>query len=162
MYTSATILAAVFVALVWKFRPRRSGDPGFKFVYVNQDGSVRELSPKERDYLSRKFAPTDGAQPYIKRTYASIDGWGSQSGFIKCRRVPPRLEILPVNPGYEMEEDCESIMEIQRATGDAIETLPNGVIRCTPNRSISREERFELARNCYLEKQREREALAKI
>ncbi len=37
------------------FRPRRGNEPGFKFVYVNQDGSVREVSPGEQGYLSQEF-----------------------------------------------------------------------------------------------------------
>ena len=101
---TAAISAIVILGLVWIFRPRRGAEPGFKFVYVNQDGSVRELSPSEQVYLSEKFVGGDSGRPYIKSRYKSSDGWGSQSGFIERRRVPLQIAILPVHPDYDALE----------------------------------------------------------
>lgn len=160
----ATISAIAIVGLVWMFVPRRANEPRFNFVYVNQDGSVRELSPGEQAYLSEQFSGGDGGRPYIKSSYKSSDGWGSQSGFIECRRVPSRISILPVHPNCDaLKKELEhDMLGSHRAAGDIIETNVDGSITCTPNPSISRKERFELSRQYVLAEQRRREALAKI
>ena len=163
MFT-ATIAIIVLFGLVWKFGPRRSSEPGFKFVYVNQDGSVRELSPNEQAYLSETFSGGDGGRPYIKSSYKSRDGWGSQSGFIERRQVPSRIAILPVHPNYdELEKEIKhDFLGSHREAGDIIERNADGSVTCTPNPNISRKERFELSRQYMLAEQRRREALAKI
>jgi hypothetical protein len=138
--------------------------PGFKFVYVNQDGSVRELSPGEQAYLSEQFSGGDGGRPYIKSNYESSDGWGSQSGFIERHRVPSRITILPVHPNYDaLEKELgHDILGPNRAAGDIIKTNADGSVTCTFNPNISRKEGFKLSRNYMLSEQRRREALAKI
>ena len=60
------ILAIVFMFLALKRRPRRWYESGFKFVYINQDGTARELSPEEQTYLTQEFVGGDGNRPYIK------------------------------------------------------------------------------------------------
>lgn len=35
-------------------------------VYVNEDGSVRELTEAEKKYVDTEFSPLDGARPYVK------------------------------------------------------------------------------------------------
>ena len=160
----AAISVIVIVGLVWIFGPRRGNEPGFKFVYVNQDGSVRELSPGEQAYLSEQFSGGDSGRPYIKSSYKSSDGWGSQSGFIVRRRVPSRITILPVHPNYDaLEKELgNDMLGSHRAAGDIIETNVDGSITCKPNPNISRKERFEHSRQYVLAEQRRREALAKI
>jgi hypothetical protein len=113
----------------------RRRDQDFEFVYVNQDGSARELSPGERAYLSTEFSGADGARPYIKTTYESRDGWGSLSGFILRSGVPSRTVIEPVHPDY-----------------DALEKQLR----------LSHGERFEVDQSKQLAEQRRREELAKI
>jgi len=136
----------------------------FEFVYVNQDGSVRELSPGERAYLSEEFLGGDGGRPYIKSSYESHDGWGSLSGFIERRRVPLRIKIHPVHPDYDAKEkELEhDMLDLHRASGDIIESNADGSITCTPNPNISRAERFKLTRKYQLEQQRRREMLAMV
>ena len=160
-----SLFIAILVALlVWKYGPRRKKEPGFNYVYVNQDGSVRELSPGEKEYVSADYAAGDGARPYIKSNYRSSDGWGSQSGFMSRRKVPSRVRILPVNPDYddlvkELEDDP---LGSHRAAGDRIEHQEDGSILITPNPNISRREGFKLARDFMLAEQRKREALARL
>jgi hypothetical protein len=158
------IVGVVIVGVVWMFGPRRRNEPGFKFVYVNHDGSVRDLSPGEQAYLSEQFSAGDSGRPYIKSRYKSADGWGSQSGFIERRRVPSRITILPVHPNYDVleKELGHDMLGSLRAAGDIIETNDDGSITCTPDPSISRKERFERSRAHVLAEQRRREALAKI
>ena len=159
----AAIAAIVIVGLAWKFGPRRGKEPGFKFVYVNQDGSARELSPGEQAYLSEQFPGGDSGRPYIKSSYESHDGWGSQSGFLERRRVPSRITILPVHPNYDaLEKELgQDVLGSYRAAGDLIETNVDGSVTYTPKPNISHKKEFELLRDHVLADQRRREALAK-
>lgn len=133
------------------------------FVYVNQDGSVRELSPDERDYLAQAFHPNDGARPYLKSSYESQDGWGSVSGFLLRRRVPRSIVIEPVNPDYVppkvdlLREDIED----GRAVGDIVTENPDGSVSTSPNPRLERSQRFEMLRQRWLRRQRAREDLAR-
>lgn len=163
MYTIVVIIAVLVAILAWRFLPRRGPEPGFKYVYVNQDGTARELSPDEQSYLSQEFSGFDGGRPYIKSAYGSRDGWGSRSGYIERRRVPLRVRILPVHPDYdtEVKKITVDLVEIQRAAGDIIVENPDGSVTCTPNPDIPRKRRFELARDHQLEQQRRREQLAR-
>ncbi len=155
---------AVVAFLAWKWRPRRPPEPGFETVYVNQDGSVRELSPQERKYLAEEFHPTDGGRPYIKSSYGSRDGWGSRSGFLARRRVPARLPILPVHPDYDarVKRLDEAPLDASRAAGDIVELNADGSTTVVPNPDLSRKARFELIRQDVLARQRRREELARI
>lgn len=145
-----------------------SANAKFPFVYVNQDGSVRELSPDEQTYLSTEFQGGDGGRPYIKANYKSSDGWGSQSGYIERRKIPKHIEIAPVNPNYdtaikELDENYFNLMlEAQRAAGDTITVNPDGSITSKPNADIPPKERFEIIKAHQLAQQQRREALAKI
>ncbi len=84
----------------------------YPFVYVNDDGSVRELHSTERAYLETTFQPADGARPYIKDSYARLDGWGSVSGFCHRSLVPPDLKVLDA----PIEDPTESIKAAFRET----------------------------------------------
>ena len=150
------------VRVAWSFIPRRPSEPGFKFVYVNQDGSAREVSPAERAFLSTEFAGGDSGRPYVKSSYKSRDGWGSLSGFIERRQVPARIRILPVHPDFDARVESRDfdVLESHRFAGDVIEKQADGSVACTPNPTISTRDRFELVRRWHLEDQRKREALA--
>jgi hypothetical protein len=66
----------------------------YPYVYVNADGSARELHPDERDYLETRFQPGDGNMPYIKSRYSQKDGWGDIAGFLKRSRLPKSSVIF--------------------------------------------------------------------
>jgi len=163
MIIAAAIVVLILGSLFWNYRPRRGHEAGFKFVYANQDGSVREVSPGEKAYLSEEFSGGDSGRPYIKSAYESTDGWGSQSGFIERRQVPARIRILPVHADYDQREKVLGFdwLDSSRAVGDILQKNPDGSTTCIPNPSISTEERFELLRKYALEDQRRREALAR-
>ena len=76
------LLAITVGALLW-----RRGDT-FDFIYVEDDGSWRELSEDENNYLCTPFAPTDGARPYIKTSYRQRTPTGSLKGYLARRRLP--------------------------------------------------------------------------
>lgn len=65
----------------------------YPFVFVNADGSARELHPAERGYLETPFAGSDGGRPYVKSKYDSRDGWGSIAGFLPRLELPEHLSI---------------------------------------------------------------------
>ena len=65
----------------------------YPWVYVNLDGTVRELHPKEREYLQTPFHPTDGARPYIKLKYHDKNGWGEIQGFCQRSAIPQQLPV---------------------------------------------------------------------
>jgi hypothetical protein len=113
MITFFVALLAILVALIvafalwlcyqlyWGGRSRRRAEAGFGYVFVNDDGTVRELSISEQAYLTIKFSPADGARPYIKSHFEARDGWNSTSGFIERRHVPANIPIQPVDPSAE-------------------------------------------------------------
>lgn len=164
MLVAAIIIALLILGALWPYRPRRGSESGFKFVYVNQDGTARELSPGEREYVSAEYSGGDSGRPYIKSSFESVDGWGSQSGFIPRRRVPTEIRILPIHPDFDAREKAlgDDILASFRAAGDIVETREDGSVVCTPNPQLSTKERFELSRKYHLEEQRRREALAKF
>jgi hypothetical protein len=67
----------------------------FAFVHVNADGTVREVTAKEREYLETPFAGSDGGRPYIKTDFFQKDGWGSLAGFCYRSLVPEKVAIRP-------------------------------------------------------------------
>jgi hypothetical protein len=66
---------------------------GYRYVYVNADGTARELHPNERQYLETEFIPGDGAAPYVKDSYAERNGWGEIRGFLERSKLPGRTPI---------------------------------------------------------------------
>ena len=61
------------------------------FVYVEDDGSIRELSAEEAEYLATPFHPADGGRPYIKNSYKARTPAGQLGGFLHRRDVPAHL-----------------------------------------------------------------------
>jgi len=75
------------------FIPLRPKESGFEYVYVNEDGTVRELDSEELDYLQTKFSPNDGGRPYIKMYFKNLTPDRKISGFILRNRVPKKIKI---------------------------------------------------------------------
>jgi hypothetical protein len=65
----------------------------YPYVFVTRDGSARELHPEERKYLETPFSPFDGARPYIKQDFDSLDGWNSVAGFCLRSKMPNGLVV---------------------------------------------------------------------
>jgi hypothetical protein len=60
----------------------------YPYIYVNADGSARELHASERQYLETEFKGGDGAMPYINSTYEERNGWGDLNGYLKRSLLP--------------------------------------------------------------------------
>ena len=83
------ILGSIILLIYGRyFIPLRFNQNGFKYVYVENDGTVRELDDEDKAYLSETFHPNDGARPYIKSRYRQKTPDGKLNGFIQRNRVP--------------------------------------------------------------------------
>ncbi|WP_299244132.1 hypothetical protein [uncultured Aquimarina sp.] len=105
------------------FIPLRPQENGFAYVYVNSDGTVRELYDDEVEYLNEEFHPTDGAKPYVKSRYKSLTPDKKMSGVIQRNRVPRKVEIKNVVR--------QSI--IKKTEHDVDETGASGIFSKSPN-----------------------------
>lgn len=93
----------------------------FEFVYVEHDGTVRELDKDEIEYLETEFEPTDGARPYVKSSYDQLTPDKKILGFLHRSKVPKEIEIINSNLRYAEIRFPISIYD----SGKAIE-LPFG------------------------------------
>jgi hypothetical protein len=98
----AAIPFALAVGVLWLFWTTRGWPGGHEkdagtyanhFIYVNEDGTARELTADEKAYLNTKFHPGDGARPYIKERYGERTPDGKISGFLLRRRLPRRIQV---------------------------------------------------------------------
>jgi len=62
-------------------------DP-YPYVWVNDDGSYRELDAGERQYLEQAFSPFDGGRPYVKSSYSSRTSGGLLRGYLRRSLLP--------------------------------------------------------------------------
>ena len=87
-------------------------------VYINDNGSARELSESEKKYVDTEFSPLDGARPYIKTRYEQRNGWGNLSGFLQRKDAPVGMPINPApetaSPQQTPETVADSISELIR------------------------------------------------
>ena len=67
-------------------------DP-YPYIFVNDDGTARELHAAERAYLEAAFLPFDGGRPYVKSNFEARDGWGSAKGFLERSKLPVGLLV---------------------------------------------------------------------
>ena len=72
----------------------------FEFVYVENDGTVRELDNEEIEYLQTKFEPTDGARPYVKSSYNQLTPDNKINGFLERCKVPNDIQIIETDLRY--------------------------------------------------------------
>ncbi|WP_177764938.1 hypothetical protein [Flavobacterium sp. I3-2] len=65
----------------------------FEYIFIDIDGTARELSDEEKSYLSEKFNPNDGARPYIKLDYNQLTPDNKICGFLKRDKLPQNIII---------------------------------------------------------------------
>ena len=159
LYIAAALVAVVILKLAWSSRRRRPSEEGIRFVYINQDGSARELVEGKRVYLETEFEPGDSGRSYVKSSYESKNGWGSVSGFIERHRVPADIPIAGIAPTAVQKETVlmEDTIADAVAVGDLVVYGADGSVTVTPNASMSSKERFRLLTHRQLQRQKERE-----
>jgi hypothetical protein len=74
-------------------RGRTPSERPYPFIFVEADGTARELHAGEREYLETEFEGADGARPYIKGKYQQRDGWGALSGYMKRSKLPAGTSV---------------------------------------------------------------------
>jgi hypothetical protein len=110
--------------------PKEALKQPYPYVYVNEDGSVRELHPREREYLETPFAPFDGNLPYVKWRYGAKDGWGSIAGYCRRYKIFGRKTIGPApidDPFPPMTKEDMIALTVAQAkkAGYEIEVIAN-------------------------------------
>ena len=70
----------------------------YPYVYVNRNGSFRELDQNEKEYLETKFHGNDGGRPYIKGRYSSRTPDGKLYGFLKRTKLPKGVKVGELPP----------------------------------------------------------------
>lgn len=159
IYVVIAVIAAGVLSALWIYRRRRPPEEGFQFVYINQDGSARELTASEREYLDTDFQGADGGRPYVKSSYESKDGWGSISGFIERRKVPAKIQISKFvsSPSQDDVGSMDDMIAHAETFGDAIELGAGGSSTITPTPALDTKEQFRLLAERQLLLQRNRE-----
>jgi hypothetical protein len=94
---------------------------GDALVYVNEDGSVRELTAAEKKYVDTEFSPLDGARPYLKSRYLDRTAIGIQ-GYLPRAQVPDGVSIQPAPPQNAPQSQtsqavADSLVELVRKHG---------------------------------------------
>lgn len=86
-------LSAVGLLVVFARWIGASPKSGADYVYVEDDGSVRDLAIEEIEYLDTDFLPNDGGRPYIKGRYSQRTPDGRLGGYLPRRKVPSRRRL---------------------------------------------------------------------
>lgn len=63
------------------------------YVYVEDDGTARELEPDEVEYLNTKFEFGDGNRPYIKSSYEQLTPDNRMRGYLRRMYLPAGVHV---------------------------------------------------------------------
>ncbi len=93
--------------------------PSEVLIWIDADGSARELTEAEKEYVDTEFSPFDGERPYIKTRYWERNGWGELSGYLIETELPDGVSIGPAPPPKPPEKKtpqavAEEIVELIR------------------------------------------------
>ncbi len=85
----------------------------YPYLYVNDDGTARELHRSERSYLETSFNPFDGNRPFVKDTYEQKNGWGNLHGFCHRSKIPVSVKISPAPLDDPYKPSNKTVLEEQ-------------------------------------------------
>ena len=93
--------------------PKRAAmqNAGERLVYINEDGSARELTAEERKYVDTEFSPFDGARPYIKSHYSQRTALGEIRGYLPRTEVPDGTPINPAPPESAQPQTPQAVAD---------------------------------------------------
>lgn len=83
------------------------------YVYIEDDGTARELEPDEVRYLNTEFHGADGARPYIKANYEQLTFDGKMRGYLLRDELPPGSKIKSIEEAV-LIETAEKAIEIAK------------------------------------------------
>ena len=72
--------------------------PSEMLIWINVDGTARQLTGAEKTYVDAPFSPFDGARPYVKSHYEQRNGWGELGGYLLRKEVPDGIPIAVAPP----------------------------------------------------------------
>jgi hypothetical protein len=106
-------------------RPNRASPRAepFAYVYVNDDGTARELHRSERRYLETQFQGGDGAAPHIKSSYPERNGWGEISGYLERVLLPAGIPVggIPAEDPLKPMSQAAHVAWLRRKGVEVIE-----------------------------------------
>lgn len=85
---------------------RSAAEARERFVWIDDAGTARELSPEECEYLARPFDPTDGGRPYVKERYDTRTPDNRLLGYLERRNLPWRMKVRPYEPPIDPGGDA--------------------------------------------------------
>jgi hypothetical protein len=92
--------------------------PSEALVWIDDDGSVRELTEAEKTYVDTDFSPFDGARPYIKSRYDQRNALSKLRGFLQRKQLPAGMAVHPAPPSSPPvntpQAVAESILDVIR------------------------------------------------
>jgi hypothetical protein len=65
----------------------------YPYVYINADGTARELHADERAWLDTEYKGGDGAMPNVKDSYDERNGWGELNGYLARTALPAGMPV---------------------------------------------------------------------
>ena len=74
---------------------RRWRESAFDYVYVDDNGDVRELNQAEEEFVTTAIFPDDDADQYIKSRYDSLTADGRLRGYLRRRQLPRQIPVGP-------------------------------------------------------------------
>lgn len=102
----------------------------YPYVFVNEDGTVRELHVIEKQHLETPFYLGDPQRPQIKGAYEDKNSRGSLSGYCRRADIPqpsdlgyPAMRLGDLRLPFSASTDGE----LERGQARATVRLPNGV-----------------------------------
>jgi hypothetical protein len=99
----------------------------YLYVFVNDNGSIRELHEAERRHLETPYDPTDGARPYVKKSFQDRNALGNPKGYCLRSKIPANAAILeaPAEDPTSITLDRFLKEEIRLAEENGFEAIRN-------------------------------------
>jgi hypothetical protein len=83
------------------------------YVYVEDDGTARELEPDEVEYLGTKFEGGDGNRPYIKSSYEQLTPDNRIRGYLPRKQLPAGVRVKALTELTQVDTE-EAAIEIAK------------------------------------------------
>lgn len=80
-------------------------------IYINEDGSARELTQADKKYVDTEFSPLDGARPYIKSHYSQRTALGEIRGYLPRTEVPDGMPINSAPPESPQRQTPQAVAD---------------------------------------------------
>jgi hypothetical protein len=69
--------------------------PSEALVWIEADGSARELTERQKKHVDAEYSPFDGARPFIKTSYEQVNALGDRSGYVARTALPAGIVVGP-------------------------------------------------------------------